>query len=109
MLDKINNEILPRALMMGVDYDLFWKLNPKSLAPFVKAFEMKWKHQDEINHQLGIYIQLAVASCLDGKKVQYPKNPFSQKLAVKRDMTAEEIKEKMLSRMKVLNSRFVGE
>lgn len=95
--------------MMGVDYDLFWKLNPKSLAPFVKAFEMKWKHEDEVNHQLGVYIQLAIASCLDGKKVQYPKVPFSQKNTTKRNMSAEEIKQKMLSRMAVLNSRFVGE
>lgn len=90
--------------MIGVDYDLFWNLNPKSLKPFIKAFDLKQRYDDMVGWTNGLYIQMAVASLLD-KKVQYPKKPFTSisKVTVS---PAEEIRNKMLLRMKILNSRF---
>lgn len=93
--------------MIGVDYDLFWTLNPKSLTPFVKAFDLQRKHQDTLAWEQGIYIQMAIASVMNGKKCKYPNSPFSTKEA-KREMSAEELKEKMLERMAILNSRIKG-
>ena len=38
---------LPGALQIGVDYGLFWRLTPKKLEPFLKAYESKQKEQLE--------------------------------------------------------------
>jgi len=40
--------------MIGVEYDLFWRLNPKSLTPFVKAFSMKAKYEDSLAWTMGM-------------------------------------------------------
>lgn len=39
----IKNILLKEALKVGVDYDLFWKLNPKSLQPFLKHIKRNIK------------------------------------------------------------------
>lgn len=75
MWEHINEEILPNALMIGVSYELFWTLDPKSLAPFVKAFALKQKYDDVCNWQLGIYIQQAIAACFN-KSAKYPNKPM---------------------------------
>ena len=62
--------------MIGVNYELFWTLDPHSLSPFVKAFELQNNHNDVQSWRLGMYIQSAIASVLD-KKVKYPEEPFS--------------------------------
>ena len=109
-LTHINEQILPRALMMGVGYDLFWTLNPKSLTPFVKAFsiefEMRQKYDDWLAWQSGIYVRMAIVSSL-GKEVKYPELPMSHEV-VKRKSTenVNPIKEHMLERMAKLNRRF---
>ena len=90
--------------MIGVEYDLFWTLNPRSLQPFVKAFELKQKYDDSVAWQQGVYIQLAIASVLN-KSAKYPTKPMMAK-TVERDMTAEEIKARVMSQMKVINSQF---
>lgn len=93
--------------MMGVNYDLFWTLNPKSLTPFIKAFDLKKKYDDEIAWTNGIYIQRAVASCLNGAKSKYPDKPRMAKSIEKNVvMTPKQIKEKMFTQMKIINSRF---
>ena len=89
--------------MIGVDYDLFWTLNPKSMKPFVKAFELK-RTMDNHNAWLqGVYIRLAIVSALS-KNSPYPKKPLSLE---KKDriMSPEEIKQKMFDMMKIINPR----
>ncbi len=39
----IEESYLPMALRMGVDYHLFWQLNPRRLQPFVKAYQEEQK------------------------------------------------------------------
>lgn len=110
MIDNITENILPQALMIGVEYDLFWTLNPKSLNPFVKAFELEQKQKDSENWQLGMYIKLAVGSSLNAK-IKYPKEPLSGKLSdelVDNEERAKrkqmEIQSKFLMDMEILNS-----
>jgi len=91
--------------MIGVEYDLFWRLNPKSLTPFSKAFSLKSKYEDSLAWTQGVYIQRAIASCLD-KKSKYPDKPFLEKKVESKPMSTEELKKKMLERMSVLNKRF---
>ena len=76
----VENVYLPQALTIGVDYDLFWSLNPRKLQPFVKSFEMKQKIKTEyINYQTwlqGIYFGRALVASLD-KNQEYFKEPIN--------------------------------
>ena len=92
--------------MMGVNYDLFWTLNPKSLIPFVKAFDLKRKYDDSVAWTNGVYIQMAIASCFN-KTQKYPKRPFLTEKPVEQSvMSADEIKERMFAQMNKINKRF---
>lgn len=93
--------------MIGVNYDLFWTLNPKSLSPFTKAFSLRQKYDDMMAWHSGIYIQLAIASAFS-KNTKYPEKPFMQQTRV--GLSEEDkkaiFKAKMMERMKIINSRF---
>jgi hypothetical protein len=93
--------------MIGVDYELFWTLNPKSLIPFVRAFDLKSKYDDRVAWQQGAYIRLAILSSLD-KNNKYPSSPFmSSPIASETpEERQERIKDKMFRQMELLNSRF---
>ena len=64
---------------MHVPYELFWKLNPKKLEPFIKAAEMEQRAQQaRLNLTAwvnGVYVQHAVASCF-AKNAKYPSKPL---------------------------------
>lgn len=102
MLEQIEEDTLPHALMIGVDYDLFWTLNPKSLSPFIKAFELKQDYDDELAWRLGAYVKVAITSSLGDSN--YPEQPFSKK-RTKKYMTPDEIKEKMMVNAEIINAR----
>lgn len=91
--------------MMGVDYELFWTLNPKSLSPFVKAFNLKQKYDDAISWQSGLYIRLAIASALN-KQSKYPQKPMMSEPVEDKPMTSEEIKNKVMAQATRINAKF---
>lgn len=103
--DEINNEILPKALMMGVDYDLFWTLNPESLKPFIKAFSLQQEQIDTSAWLNGLYVRLAVGSVL-GNNTDYPKQPLSIAKEPSEEELVNEIKNAVIERMVIINSRF---
>ncbi len=106
--EKINDEILPNALMMGVDYELFWSLDPNSLKPFVKAFSLKIEREDSIMWQHGMYIRMAVGSVLNEKN-KYPEKPMltmqKKELALTDEQRKEMIKARFLAHAEMLNSK----
>lgn len=91
--------------MMGVDYELFWTLNPKSLSPFVKAFELKQKYHDFMEWNMGNYILEAIGAVFAKSGGKYPNKPHFE---TRKDatMTPEEIKERVRIRAIAINSRF---
>lgn len=108
--EQILNDTLPSALMMGVDYELFWTLNPKSLEPFVKAFELKQQYDDTIAWLGGIYVRYAIASSFN-KEIKYPMDTLLE--SHKKDIETDDseirqqiIKERFLKQARQLNSRF---
>lgn len=103
MIDVIIEETLPNALMIGVDYDLFWTLNPKSLSPFIKAFNLKQEYDDSMAWRQGAYIKMAIASALD-KRTKYPNKPFADK-GKEVNMTPQQIKEKMMATAEIINKK----
>lgn len=90
---------------MGVEYDLFWTLNPKSLDPFVKAFSMKQKYDNICSWRDGLYIRMAMASILD-KSVSYPSKPMGEEVELTPQERSLQIRQKVMERMIVVNSRF---
>lgn len=63
--------------MIGVPEERFWKLTPRKLKPYEKAYEMREERFDIHLWQLGQYVQSAVASCLSSKgKNKYIEKPF---------------------------------
>lgn len=92
---------MPQALAIGVDYELFWKLTPKSLQPFVSAFNYKRELNDYAAWVQGMYIKEAIVSAMV-KNAKYPSKPFS---AQARDNTPDAIKAKMMRKMDELNAR----
>lgn len=55
---------LPEALAIGIDYNLFWKLNPSKLEPFLKARNLKLKLKNEELWLQGLYFYNAISVAL---------------------------------------------
>ena len=87
---------------MGVDYDLFWTLNPKSLQPFIKAFSIKQKFDDSLAWTQGLYIQMAISSVMS-KDYKYPSEPLSSKKKITKQ---EVIQNRFKTQMEIINARF---
>ena len=78
MREVIEGEYLPQALAMGVEYSLFYTLNPNKLKPFVKAYELQQQLElDKIYLETwlsGHYVTLAISTALGG---EYPEQPIT--------------------------------
>lgn len=93
--------------MIGVEYDLFWKLNPKSLKPFIKAFSLKQKYDDNINWMNGTYIRMAIGSVLNEKN-KYPDKPMMSDKVKKEESPKDrqnEIQRKFMNMIPIINSQ----
>ena len=102
---------LPEAMSIGVDYTVFWGLNPKKLEIFAKAYrkrienEMKLK-REEINFSAwltGAYIG-EMASSLLSKRHKYPKAPHSLEEPTEEEHMSQ-IKSKFLSWSNKVNAQ----
>lgn len=71
--------LLPRALIWGCSYELFWTLNPRKLEAFQKAYSEREKDKatavDILAWRIGRYVVNSVATGLDGRKNKYPDKP----------------------------------
>lgn len=88
---------------MGLDMNLFWRLNPRRMKPFFKTFEQSQREErDRMNssaYLTGVYVRDAIASCL-AKNARYPEKP--------RDLrTPEEIAEWQMSDEYVEQQRLI--
>lgn len=98
-------EWLPFAISIGINHHDFWHLTMRELNAYIEGYKIKMRTADVLNHQLGMYIKLAVSISLDegfnGKKAKskYPEKPlFSEEIEI--DETeyelTEERKQKLL-------------
>ena len=76
MIEKV---YLPEGIYIGVDYELFWRLNPNKLNAFIEAYRKKLEEkQQHINLQAwlnGMYNAHAISACLSDKH-SYPQKPI---------------------------------
>jgi len=97
---------------MGVEYNLFWTLNPKTFKPFVKAFYLKKQQDDTFAWLQGSYIMEAIGATMS-KNHKYPTQPRSANGEIDID-SSETVEEKRYNRMKeailrdveIFNKRF---
>lgn len=92
---------------MGVGYDLFWTLNPKTLSPFIKAFRLRQEYDDLQAWRIGGYVRAAIGSAF-GKNNKYPEKPLTHKSNEVEEMPMEVIKNKFLAHVELMNTRFKG-
>lgn len=93
--------------MIGVDYEFFWTLNPKSLMPFIKAFDLKQKYDDKVAWLNGLYVRMAILNSFT-KNSKYPNNPLMSKEVniITPEDKQNEIKRKFLQQVELINTRF---
>lgn len=64
---------MPKALLYGCPYDLFWHLNPTKLTAFRKAYEESLQQKEDAMWRNGLYTMRAINACFGGK---YPEKPL---------------------------------
>ena len=103
-------------MAIGVDYNVFWSLNPRLLKPFVKAYELKRKMEDEKMWMMGMYVEnavfVAVEHNLAGRKAKnkYMEKPLLQDIKSDnsekpKEMSHEEKMQKVNAIFASLNAR----
>lgn len=73
---------MPHALVWGIPYDIFFTLDPHTIKPFEKAYQIKTKDEAQVMNYnawlIGKYICSSIASCLS-RKAKYPSEPFKSR------------------------------
>ena len=81
MGESIEKVWLPQALTIGIPYETFLILNPRTIKPFVKAFnDKKEEERATINYTAwlnGIYVSKAIGACFS-KNFKYPDKPIEE-------------------------------
>lgn len=92
---------MPQALAIGIDYKLFWHLNPKKLKPFWEADKIRVQshmiENEAVSYMNGLYVAKAISACFS-KGNKYPDKPIGilgEK--TQKEMTEEEKIEARLS------------
>lgn len=79
MKETICDTWLTQALTIGIDYKLFWELNPRKMKPFIEAFKAQQENKrDEINLAAwlnGYYVSSAIAANFS-KNAKYISEPI---------------------------------
>lgn len=80
LAELIHEHWLPQALLIGVDYNLFWSMTPKKLKPFIEAQKQKDKAEFEMmNYQCwltGLYNLHAINAVMSEGKAKYYEKPI---------------------------------
>lgn len=90
---------MPKALLYGVPYELFWHLNPAKLMPFRKAYEDRMEAEEKARWISGLYVMRAVSACFGD---EYPEQPL---FILSDAKEANEHEKRMVIRRKRLNMK----
>ena len=111
----IVSEWLPYALSIGIDEDRFWKLNPRLIKPYTKAYRIRKQEENVMLYVQGRYFADAIISTVGNmfkgkntKAFEYPKKPY-ELFTEQVELTEEEIKrqrENLLLSLKIMMGNF---
>lgn len=110
----MHDDILPYALSIGVDYKLFWRLNPTKLKAFNQAyqfsFDRRMQEAEMTAYMNGLYVVKAIA-CTFGKS-KYPEKPIGLLKTDKKEdveLTEEDIqaqRDKLVLSLQIMQTNF---
>lgn len=91
----------------GVSESQFWSMNPRRLAPYVRADELRLERQNRVAWLCGAYVRDAIASCLC-RGATYPDQPVRVTPMSEREKeeAAEAERKKALAFFRQLESSF---
>ena len=103
-------ELIPQCIAMGISYDEFWSLTPRTLNVCLEGYKLRRKIEDEKSWLLGGYVFDAVSLAVNNsfrKKGQKAKSyfevvdkPFLKELAQNSGEITEDEKNKRLEALK---------
>lgn len=122
MRQQFRDDLLPRALVIGMTEEQFWNANPVIMKPYIDAYNMKNEYELQranlISYIQGIYVKDAllctVGNMFKGKSdkpIEYPDEPydFFRKKEEPHELTEEEKIEQtkaLFMRLDVMKSNF---
>ena len=62
-------------MMYGMTWEEFWYSSTERLAFYWQKHQFEIEQRNQELWMQGLYIRIAVASCLDGRKIKYPEKP----------------------------------
>lgn len=102
-------------MAVGIDYRLFWHLNPTKIKPFFEADKIRFKNKmsdmETSAYVNGIYVAKAIGACLS-KNGKYPEKIlgiFDLDKQKEKPMTEDEIKqarENLIARLQLMQTNF---
>ena len=112
------NEWFPKASVMGITWEEFWKMNPHIINCIANGYREKQIEQDSLMHVWwGTYglsaVSVAIEHCLSGKKAKskYVEKPImskmQEKIQAEKPLTEEEKKrqtEILFTKLQVLGA-----
>lgn len=107
---------MPDALSIGIEWNLFWSLNPKKLEPFAKAHKKRVKEQDAMIHSwIGSYgisaLIFAISKCFNkSSQYEYIKEPIYSKndISEKEDLPLTEEEKKAKTEQLFMKLKIMG-
>ncbi len=96
------NELFKTALVVGMQPEDYWNGDPEWLWAYVEVYNNKIHNEQKSKNMYewlqGVYIQKAIASCIDSKNCKYPNEPLD--IFPKTEEEIEEEKDKKLYKVK---------
>lgn len=92
---------------MGVSESQFWEMNPRRLAPYVQADNMRFERQNRVAWLCGSYVRSAIASCFC-RGARYPEQPprVTPMTEREKEEAAEVERERALAFFRMLEADF---
>lgn len=81
--------------MIGIPEERFWKLTPRKMKPYEKAYEMREERFDIHMWQLGQYVHSAITSSLS-KSNKYIEKPFFTEMREENEIKNMQEEEKII-------------
>ena len=72
---KYLDQICPYYMLYGMSWDEFWHSSLDRLGFYWQKHQFDIEKRNQELWMQGLYIRMAVASCLDGKRAKYPDKP----------------------------------
>ena len=101
-------------MMYGMTWEEFWYSSTERLAFYWQKHQFEIEQRNQELWLQGLYIRIAVASCLDGRKIKYPEKPqritelteIEQKIENKRKL--DQLRDTLMEHKRIWDEKHKG-